>query len=574
MSNWAAFVSLFMVWLVSPCSSMTPQGIETLQAATASKISLGPIIATAGAAATASPALITNGLVNYWRFDSTFVDQVTSAGLFNPLHVSLAADRFGRANSSAFFNSGYMQMPSNVYFTGDHSISMWAKIASTTGSQWQALYLIQNDMFVDFFGLFVAPAGYLMVELGQSAAKMNYLSPSIQPNAYVNQWVHIGVTLGSSVLSFYFNGNLANSVALTYPTISNVIRASSFFGSPSYLLNAYIDDVLFYNRMLSEAEMATVATYNSVNVAASNTPPQSAFAALQSSLAHYWTFNENYVNVVNGASGSPVGNVSFGEDHFGMANRALSISGGYVLLPTDVYLSGDYSIAFWLRVNQFTPFFQTLIRLKRPDYTNSFYLYMAPTGLLQLVMTNTLYQQYINTAYTLPLKQWVHIGLTMSGPLLSVYVNGALRERYAFSVSMASAVHATSMFGDGGLAAQPLYVSLDDMMFFSRALTASEVLTVMSYSMSSVVGQSLVTASAPTTTKSPKSQQCPEGFVGANCNIECGLTYYQSNVKIYNGQSAVAHSWPSIAHILIDFGGSGSVCSGTLIDLTTVLTAG
>ena len=52
---------------------------------------------------------------------------------------------------------------------------------------------------------------------------------------------------------------------------------------------------------------------------------------------------------------------------------------------------------------------------------------------------------------------------------------------------MASAVHATSAFGNGG---QTLYVSLDDVMFFNRTLLNTEMLTIMSYSMPSVIGQS------------------------------------------------------------------------------------
>ena len=305
---------------------------------------------------------------------------VTSISLFNPLHVSWAVDRFGRTNSAVFFNDGFIQMLSDVYFTGDHSVSMWTKIVST-GNQWQALYLIQNDVFVDYFGLFISPGGNFRVKFGQKLRPdIGFFLP-IQQDAFINQWVHIGVTLGNNIFFFYFNGELVYSEALpNYFFVSNVIRESAFFGSPSYLLTAFIDDVFFYNRMLSETEMATGATYNSVNFVASNTPPQTAFAALQSNLAHYWTFNENYVNVVNGASGSPVGNVSFGLDHFGVANQALSISGGYVLLPTDVYLSEDFSIAFLIRITEFTPFLKTIIYLKRSYLLDNFYLSIYSEG--------------------------------------------------------------------------------------------------------------------------------------------------------------------------------------------------
>ena len=77
---------------------------------------------------------------------------------------------------------------------------------------------------------------------------------------------------------------------------------------------------------------------------------------------------------------------------------------------------------------------------------------------------------------------------------------------------------------------------------------------------------------------------CPIGYVGADCKIECGIT---SGSRIYGGTNASANSWP--AQVLIKFNSTGSfyisklaiwvkqsqisICGGTLIDASTVLTA-
>ena len=185
-------------------------------------------------------------------------------------------------------------------------------------------------------------------------------------------------------------------------------------------------------------------------------------------------------------------------------------------MPTDVYFGDVYSIAFWIRVNQLQT--ETILRMQRSDYTNSFYIFLLYTLELQVSFSSTANMQYIITDYTLPLTQWVHIGFTMSSSLLlTLYVNGGISQRFQFSISKGKALHDMAFIGDGDVSSQPLYATLDDMMFFNRALTDSEMVVTMDYSMSSVVDPSLVTTSAPATTKLPS--KCPEGFVGSNCDI-------------------------------------------------------
>lgn len=86
-------------------------------------------------------------------------------------------------------------------------------------------------------------------------------------------------------------------------------------------------------------------------------------------------------------------------------------------------------------------------------------------------------------------------------------------------------------------------------------------------------------------TNASVTSNCQYGFNGDKCD-ECGLTYYSQNARIVGGVQAVAHSWPSIAHIVfrytrsVDIGGGmqetfefGASCAGTIIDRKTILTA-
>ena len=54
---------------------------------------------------------------------------------------------------------------------------------------------------------------------------------------------------------------------------------------------------------------------------------------------------------------------------------------------------------------------------------------------------------------------------------------------------------------------------------------------------------------------------------------ECGISNYQNNLKIVGGSLANPNSWPASALIRICFKGSCYLCGGTLISLTSVLTA-
>jgi secreted trypsin-like serine protease len=76
-----------------------------------------------------------------------------------------------------------------------------------------------------------------------------------------------------------------------------------------------------------------------------------------------------------------------------------------------------------------------------------------------------------------------------------------------------------------------------------------------------------------TTTTTQPGVICPPGFFGQNCEIECGVTFFDQNQKIVGGVNATENSWPAQVFLSACFDGRCGLCGGTLIDPKTVLTA-
>ncbi len=63
-------------------------------------------------------------LTNYWPM-SNLSDVVGGANLFGGSSYSFVSDRFNSSNSAIFFNQGYLQVPTGVYFSGDFTFTAW-----------------------------------------------------------------------------------------------------------------------------------------------------------------------------------------------------------------------------------------------------------------------------------------------------------------------------------------------------------------------------------------------------------------------------------------------------------------
>ncbi|RNA41607.1 baculoviral IAP repeat-containing 6-like isoform X15, partial [Brachionus plicatilis] len=83
------------------------------------------------------------GLINYWPIENGETrDLVASKDLFDSNNASFTQDRFGFDNSSLFFNNGYINAPSGIYFETEFTVIAWVKLKNYL--EWQRLFDFGN----------------------------------------------------------------------------------------------------------------------------------------------------------------------------------------------------------------------------------------------------------------------------------------------------------------------------------------------------------------------------------------------------------------------------------------------
>lgn len=195
-------------------------------------------------------------MINYWPFYGNGNDLIGSSSLTIGQNISFAADR-RKLSSALDLYFGYFQVPSGFYFNGNFSVAAWIFVRSPSyyGSLIDFMSSSTGDrVWISFFG-----------GIGGVEPKINlftFNNASVHSGFYsglyeLNTWIHLCVTFANGNGNIYFNGFLNTSGTTFIP--NNVNRDMNFIGKnniPNYsLLNAIIDDLRIYNRVLESNEI-------------------------------------------------------------------------------------------------------------------------------------------------------------------------------------------------------------------------------------------------------------------------------------------------------------------------------
>jgi|GEM_PF-7085000 len=198
---------------------------------------------------------VTNGLVSYYPFDGNANDAIgTNSGIVQG--ATLSTNRFGRPNSAYFFNgASYIDLgaPSNLAFTNNFTLSAWCLFNGGSCCNPRIISYGQD-------------AGYELITTGTGATRQfayNGGSTTIFGTGITfnqNTWYAVAVVVSNLNATIY-----VNSIAL----VSHPITALSFphnlqIGTKSEAgtddWGGLIDDVRFYNRVLSPSEISQLYT--------------------------------------------------------------------------------------------------------------------------------------------------------------------------------------------------------------------------------------------------------------------------------------------------------------------------
>ena len=199
-------------------------------------------------------------------------------------------------------------------------------------------------------------------------------------------------------------------------------------------------------------------------------------------LTAFWSFNGNVKNTVTNVSLFNQHNATrFVADHWGRANSALFVNGGYLQMPVGVYFNGSLTIAMWILVTKATASSpQTVLSVQNgnPGWRTDFVrlTFELNTGFnLDYGISPYVMQSTANFMSSVALQQWNHVAVTIAQSLVTFYLNGSswFSTHTMTGVSVNGVKRVSNYIGSSDYMALNAY--LNDVMLFTRGLSGAEV---------------------------------------------------------------------------------------------------
>ncbi len=235
----------------------------------------------------------TSGLVGYWPFNGNANDMsgngnhgILECESNNP---QLTTDRFGNANSAyefgGYYNKNWIRVPNNstMLLTNQMTISLWFQQCEFAGMNGWGSYSTTDAGFSVFTkagdGIAAYPGIFIGSGINSQTGKLTISSSNCNGAAsnpsYANygvgteyncfdtcEWVHFVSIINDTIAKIYLNGVLYIDTIINHADYTQANLHDLYIGRMGcngfiwYPFNGKIDDVAFYNRALSDDEVA------------------------------------------------------------------------------------------------------------------------------------------------------------------------------------------------------------------------------------------------------------------------------------------------------------------------------
>lgn len=191
--------------------------------------------------------------------------------------TSFAQDRFGNDDHAVYLfgnKYSYINLGSSPHLKQKTTtVSLWAKVENTAYSGWgrfvNPIIITKRSRDVDFYESF--SIGYYDETKNAIAlcTKDSTREVSISGTEHFDQrkWHHLAITFDNNLFSFYIDGKRINTLRkefeTSYDPLDSVLVGATGSNKNFRFLNAVIDDIRFYNRVLNEEQI--LALYNEPN---------------------------------------------------------------------------------------------------------------------------------------------------------------------------------------------------------------------------------------------------------------------------------------------------------------------
>jgi hypothetical protein len=340
---------------------------------------------------------------------SNLSDVIGGSNFYGGTSYSFVPDRFGIPNSAIYFNSGYLQVPDGVYFTGDFTFTGWIYLKSY--QSWSRLFEFANGQSNDNKALSMSRT---TSQLSGFTFSGSYLLELVTTSIInLNEWYFISFVLSGTTGYIYVNGNQVATGNLYVPT--NVARTSNFIGKSNWPKDsnaiAIYDEFKIYQGALSFCNLMNEYILNHNGVIVNYCP------------SNYWPMS-NLSDVIGGANLFGGGNYSFVPDRFGTPNSAIYFNKGFLQVPKGVYFSGDFTVTAWIYLKSYQYFSRIFDFANGQENDNVMIAMFEATSQIRGLTYNG---PSVSSAVTTPiinLNEWYFISFVLSETKGYIYVNG------------------------------------------------------------------------------------------------------------------------------------------------------
>ena len=264
------------------------------------------------------------------------------------------------------------------------------------------------------------------------------------------EWVHLTFTGNSEGVNLYVNGEYSGHLDVVMNGPASRIGANSASGLADMgYMKGSVDDLQIYNSVLSEEEIAEMM--------------EDPYGFGEEA---YWTMNEGEGETITDESGQNIGtltNVGWGE---GQEGSALQFSGeGYVDLGYRDAI-GDWTIGMWVKAGDTVGTNAVLVSSSESEIKLDQWNKTGKVGITEAGVADYTFD------YSAPKGEWVHLTFVGDSNGTTLYVNG--EEQDHLDAMIDGPMYRLGASSGSSITGY-LNGSLDDVRFYTRALSADEV---------------------------------------------------------------------------------------------------